>query len=224
MTSISDIASIVNSTSSSAANETTDSNELGQEDFLELLTVQLQNQDPFEPMDNGDFIAQMASFSTASGIGELQESFSDFAASINNNQLLQYSSLIDREVLINSNTGYYDGSNEMTASINVPATSSSLSVSIYSSNGALVDSMELGPQASGDLTFSWDGTNSDGNQLAPGQYRITAETTYAGTVTALDTNILAKVESVNMNSSSGTTTLNLQGLGSISSTSITEVR
>ena len=34
--------------------------QLGQEDFLKLMTTQLQNQDPFAPMDNGDFIAQMA--------------------------------------------------------------------------------------------------------------------------------------------------------------------
>ncbi len=39
-------------------------NTLGQEDFLKLMTTQLQNQDPFAPMDNGDFIAQMAQFST----------------------------------------------------------------------------------------------------------------------------------------------------------------
>ena len=37
---------------------------LGQEEFLTLMTAQLQNQDPMEPMDNGDFIAQMAQFST----------------------------------------------------------------------------------------------------------------------------------------------------------------
>ena len=44
---------------------------LGQEDFLKLMTTQLQNQDPFAPMDNGDFIAQMAQFSTVTGITEI---------------------------------------------------------------------------------------------------------------------------------------------------------
>ena len=37
---------------------------LGQSDFLKLMTTQLQNQDPFAPMDNGDFIAQMANILT----------------------------------------------------------------------------------------------------------------------------------------------------------------
>ena len=46
-------------------------NSLGQEDFLKLMTTQLQNQDPFAPMENGDFIAQMAQFSTVTGITEM---------------------------------------------------------------------------------------------------------------------------------------------------------
>ena len=44
---------------------------LGQEDFLKLMTTQLQNQDPFAPMENGEFIAQMAQFSTVTGITEI---------------------------------------------------------------------------------------------------------------------------------------------------------
>ena len=50
-------------------------NSLGQEDFLKLMTTQLQNQDPFAPMDNGDFIAQMAQFSTVTGITEINNNF-----------------------------------------------------------------------------------------------------------------------------------------------------
>ena len=45
--------------------------QLGQEDFLKLMTTQLQNQDPFAPMENGEFIAQMAQFSTVTGITEM---------------------------------------------------------------------------------------------------------------------------------------------------------
>ena len=47
---------------------------MGQSDFLRLMTTQLQNQDPFAPMDNGDFIAQMAQFSTVTGIEEVNAS------------------------------------------------------------------------------------------------------------------------------------------------------
>ena len=47
---------------------------LGQEEFLTLMTAQLQNQDPIAPMDNGDFIAQMAQFSTVTGITDMVSS------------------------------------------------------------------------------------------------------------------------------------------------------
>ena len=47
---------------------------LGQEDFLALMTEQLSNQDPFEPMENGEFISQMAQFSQVSGIADMSAS------------------------------------------------------------------------------------------------------------------------------------------------------
>ena len=43
---------------------------LGQGDFLRLLTVQMQQQDPFEPVDNKDMLAQMAQFSALAGSAE----------------------------------------------------------------------------------------------------------------------------------------------------------
>ena len=60
-----------------APKETKD--QLGQEDFLKLMTTQLQNQDPFAPVDNADFIAQMAQFSTVTGITEVNEGLNRLA-------------------------------------------------------------------------------------------------------------------------------------------------
>ena len=61
---------------------TTNKSTLGQEDFLKLMTTQLQNQDPFAPMENGDFIAQMAQFSTVTGITSMDESLKNVAAKL----------------------------------------------------------------------------------------------------------------------------------------------
>lgn len=222
MTSISDISSIVNG--NSTATDTSNSSELGQEDFLKLMTVQLQNQDPFKPMEDGQFIAQMAQFSTASGIGELQESFAEFASSINGNQILEYSNLIDREVMINSDVGYFDGSDELNANIEIPASLSNLSVRVYSESGALIDSVELGPQSAGQVGFEWDGTDSNGTDMPAGRYRVTAETLYAGEAQALNTSVMAKVESVSLGVGGRPPDLNLVGIGQVSTTAISQIK
>ena len=47
--------------------------ELGQNDFFRLLTVQIQQQDPFDPVDNKEMLAQMAQFSSLAGIGDVNE-------------------------------------------------------------------------------------------------------------------------------------------------------
>lgn len=48
-----------------------ESAELGQADFLRLLTVQVSQQDPFDPVDNKEMLAQMAQFSSLSGIADM---------------------------------------------------------------------------------------------------------------------------------------------------------
>ena len=64
---------------------------LGQSDFLKLMTTQLQNQDPFAPMENAEFIAQMAQFSSLESLQSMQESFADLASAMTSNQALQAS-------------------------------------------------------------------------------------------------------------------------------------
>src|SRR6056297_990859 len=64
------------------------SDELGQEQFLKLMIAQFRNQDPMEPMSNGEFLSQLAQFGTVSGIGELQDSFSGLSESIHSDQAL----------------------------------------------------------------------------------------------------------------------------------------
>ncbi len=66
--------------------------------FLKLMTTQMTHQDPTKPMENGQFLTQIAQFGTVSGIQDLQKSFGDFANSINSSQALQATSLVGRYV------------------------------------------------------------------------------------------------------------------------------
>ena len=73
---------------------------LGQEDFLKLMTTQLQNQDPFAPMDNGDFIAQMAQFSTVTGITSMDESLKNVAAKLGETRIATAANMLGHSVLV----------------------------------------------------------------------------------------------------------------------------
>ena len=76
---------------------------LGQEDFLKLMTTQLQNQDPFAPMDNGDFIAQMAQFSTVTGITEMGNQMKALNDKLDSFRIATASQYLGHSVLVPGN-------------------------------------------------------------------------------------------------------------------------
>jgi flagellar basal-body rod modification protein FlgD len=67
---------------------------LGKDDFLRILVTQLSNQDPSEPLQDKDFIAQMATFSSLEQLTNLNKSFENFAG----NQMNQYAATIGKEI------------------------------------------------------------------------------------------------------------------------------
>ena len=78
-------------------------NSLGQEDFLKLMTTQLQNQDPFAPMENGEFIAQMAQFSTVTGITEMGQTLKGLSDKLNEFRIATASDLLGNSVCTGDN-------------------------------------------------------------------------------------------------------------------------
>ena len=89
---------------------------LGQNDFLKLLTTQLQTQDPFQPMDTQSMVAQMSQLSTNTGIAEMNASLQAIAAkldaSMGGGRLSDAASWIGRSALVASDsaTPLADGS------------------------------------------------------------------------------------------------------------------
>jgi len=128
---------------------------LGQEDFLRLMTTQLQNQDPFAPMENGDFIAQMAQFSTVTGITDMGETLKSLASQLSEFRLATATNLLGSSVLVPGNFARPDEAGEIHGIVDLPAASSMTNLTFSSEDGEVLDVIELGPQASGLVGFSW---------------------------------------------------------------------
>ena len=172
---------------------------LGQDDFLKLMTVQIQNQDPLKPMENTEFFSQIAQFSTVSGLEKLQTSFSGLATQLTSSQSLEAASLIGHDVLVESGIGVL-GDSGLNGAIDVPS-SGNVTLEIRDASGALVRSIDLGTQQAGQLAFNWNGTDASGQAVEQGLYRISATVQGNGSSTAATTYALDRVGSVALGAS-----------------------
>ncbi len=128
---------------------------LGQSDFLKLMTTQLQNQDPFSPMENGDFIAQMAQFSTVTGIAEMGESLQSLSNQLGEFRIATATNLLGHSVLVPGNKVRPNSNGEVHGVLDLPRASSATNVVFSNTAGEVVHSIDLGAQASGLVGFSW---------------------------------------------------------------------
>lgn len=217
------IGSVTSNTSSNSSNVTSalQAQTLTQNDFLKLMTSQLQNQDPLKPLDNSEFVSQMAQFSTVSGIQNLQNSFSTLASSLSSGQALQASSLVGHNVLTSSSTAALTAGGKVSLGVDAP-TSGDIIVNVTDASGALVRRIDLGAQSSGLTQFQWDGIADSGAAAPAGQYIFTA-TVGSGSQSQAATMLAAgKVNSVSLDSS-GALNLNVDGIGSVAFSTVRQI-
>ena len=132
------------------------SDKLGQSDFLKLMTTQLQNQDPFAPMDNGDFIAQMAQFSTVTGIQDMNASLGKLVEEFDQGRIATASNLLGHSVLVPGNIGRPDDEGELHGVLDLPEATISTQLNYVDAdtNNSLFKE-DLGPRAAGLVGFKW---------------------------------------------------------------------
>jgi flagellar basal-body rod modification protein FlgD len=189
-------------------------NDLGQEDFFTLLTTQLAMQDPLNPTTNEDMIAQMTTFTMAEGITDLGTKFDQLTATMTSNQALEASSLVGRNVLVNSSLTYSDGTG-VSGQVPITERAQSVVISIKDADGQLVHYQTMGDREAGMMDFEWDGTDTDGNPLPPGQYEVSVTGLIDGTTEQLPVLSYGNVSSVTLGQNGTGLELSLQGLGSI---------
>ncbi len=145
---------------------------LGQAEFLRLMTTQLTTQDPFNPVDNTQMVAQMAQFSQVAGIAEMNRSLQTIAASLGGNRLSDAASWIGHSMLVQSDvaTPLRDGS--YAGEFTLEQDAAQVTVSFLDETGAVVHSQTLGDVDAGTAAFAWDGKNEEGEYVAGGPLRM----------------------------------------------------
>ncbi len=179
-------------------------------DFLTLLVNELQNQDPMDPTSTTDFINQMSSYATFDQQQTLNTQLGTLLSSFNSLLTMNSVNYLGHSVEAKGNTATLQNG-EASFGYSLSSAVSRVGITIQDSSGNVVWS-GTGPTAAGMNSVTWDGTTNSGTQLSDGgQYTmnvtatdatgnsVVSYSTFVGTVTGVD-------------SSSGTTMLDVGGV------------
>jgi flagellar basal-body rod modification protein FlgD len=216
------VTSVQNSTSTGAAQATSNAAQIGvtQDRFLKLLVTQMKNQDPLNPMDNAQVTSQMAQLSTVTGIDKLNATVEALSASMLASQSLSAVSMIGHPVLV-AGTQIDLTNSQGDAAVELSQPVDKLVVSISDASGNLVRTLNMGAQQSGLANIQWDGRTDAGVIATDGKYSFSAESTLGGKKSDATTLSYGMVNSV-AQSQSGVT-VNVGQLGEVSLNSIKKI-
>ena len=190
--------------------------ELDRNAFLQLLTTQLQNQNPLDPMKNEAFVAQLAQFSQLDGITNMSTSLADVADVMRSDRIMAGANLVGKSVLAQTGRISTDGSGPSKIEVELPYGAEQIDLGIYDADsGTLVKSIVSGPQTSGTASFNWDGRVADGNLAPNGTYLIRGVATVNGSANEFVPSTFTRVETVSWDAQSADLKLNLSGNVSI---------
>lgn len=206
----------------------TNTNSLGssamdQSDFLTLMTAQMKNQDPFEPVDNTQMVAQMAQFSSLAGISEMNTTLQAIAAKLGSTSTTDLVSWVGRTVLTQGDVAYPRTDGSLGGMIELGAAAAEVNVVIEGPNGEILKNVSLGAAPAGRTEFEWDGTTDTGEPAGDGPFTIrVAARDASGAVVAAQPLVWAPVTAVAMGSD-GNPVLTLPGIGQVSTTAVRQI-
>ncbi len=189
--------------------------------FLELMVAQLKNQNPLDPQNGGEFLSQLAQFSSVDGIERLNTSISGIESSFKSGQVLQATALVGRSVQVASDVMNYGGS-PISGSVELPNTSANVQISIVNKYGEVIRDITLGSANAGNIPFSWDGLDNNGNPVSTGNYGLLSQSHDDGQSNRLNTSINTNVNSVTVGQNSSVI-LNLAGYGAVNLDQIKQI-
>lgn len=197
--------------------------QINQADFLKLISTQMSNQDPLNPTDPTQFLAQVEGLSEVSSLQSLQTSMAGLTAGLQASQVISGTSLLGHSVLAPGSTANITAGGTVSGAVSAPTGSSSLTVSVTNAGGALVDAFAVAPQASGYTPFTWNGTTSQGAAAPAGQYTVQVTATTGNTTQSVSPLLYSKVTSVTIDPSTQALALNTTN-GTVALSSVANIQ
>ncbi len=143
---------------------------LGKSDFLTMLMAQIKNQDPLNPMDNTEFTAQMAQFTSLEQLFNVNDTLNMMVTSINSQNSVQALNIIGKEVTANGQNVHVKNGVSSDIAFTLPETASSVKIVVEDAAGNVVKTIARGSMDEGDHTVTWNPTNDSGAQMDDGLY------------------------------------------------------
>ena len=140
--------------------------------FLTLLTTQLQNQNPLDPLDTNQFTQQLVQFAGVEQQLKTNDQLTSLVSLQQTTQATQALDFVGKNAVVDGSTATMTN-NAATWQLGVP-TASTLTVNIASSTGQNVFSGSYGVNPGDNQVFSWNGLGNDGTQWPDGKYTLTA--------------------------------------------------
>ena len=147
---------------------------LGKDDFMKLLLVELQYQDPTEPMDTEKILQQTSELASLEASDNTKKALEELSKSMASSQQFSVLSAIGKTASLGSDTIQHTKGEESTFELYFPTDVKSGTVSISDSEGNLIKTIDLAQNAKGVYSFEWDGTDNSGNSVDDGIYEITS--------------------------------------------------
>lgn len=196
---------------------------LDQGAFLSLLTAQLKNQDPFEPVKNEDLVAQLATFSSSTGIAEINTTLKSLVGRLDSQSGTQALAYVGKTVQVAGDTAYPQTGGGFDAAVDLDAPASDVQVTISDASGNVLRTLSLGQKKAGAAEFSWDGKTETGEDAGAGPFKVAATALTEGTGKAVPVLVWAPVTSVTVPPDGSGALLNIAGLGQKPITAVRQI-
>ncbi|MFT5835839.1 MAG: flagellar basal-body rod modification protein FlgD [Sulfurimonas sp.] len=165
------------STKQKMADTVKDKTALGKDDFMKLLLVELQHQDPTEPMDSEKILTQTSQLATLEAADKTNKSLANLATAMSSSQQFSTVAAIGKTADLGSNSITYDEGGKSTFEVYFPQEVSKGSLEIKDSSGNTISTIDIEPNKAGVYRFDWDGRLNDGGSADSGIYDVTASYT-----------------------------------------------